>query len=138
MSNSWELEKEKERTSFQCVGVSLSLHPSAFLDFFVKSVVTAVILCGSVACLSSRNYFPAEMGFRWRLWWGGGSPVSSLGASPGPPRRSLPRAPGGRARRREKGTAWRQRETGRWKVKQGNRRLICFLLLSGAAVYLEQ
>lgn len=32
MSNLWELEKEKERTSFQCVGVSLSLHPSAFLD----------------------------------------------------------------------------------------------------------
>lgn len=49
MSNSWELEKEKERTSFLCVGVPLSLHPSDFLDFFVTSVATAVVLCGSVA-----------------------------------------------------------------------------------------
>lgn len=37
---------------------------------FVTSMVTAVILCGSVAYLSSGNYFPAEMGFRWWLWGG--------------------------------------------------------------------
>lgn len=141
MSNSWELEKEKERTSFQRVGVPLSLHPSAFLDFFVTSVATAVVLCGSVAGsvpgTTSLQGWGSDDGPGGAV--GGTASVFPLGlASPSPPRGSLPTATGEGARRSEKGTGWKQRETGRWKVKQGNRRLICFLLLSAAAVYLEQ